>query len=277
MSLKGKTIFISGGSRGIGKAIALRLAAEGANIAIAAKTVDAGGKLEGTIHETAEEITAAGGFPLAVQCDVRDEENIQQAVKACAEKFGGIDVVINNASAIYLLPTEHTSAKQYDLMMEINVRGSFLLTQACLPYLKKSNNNPQILTLSPPLDLNPKWFAPHVAYTLSKYNMTMLAMGWAAEFSRVPIASNSLWPRTTIATAAVANMRGGEELLKRSRNADIMADAVYYLLLQKNATITGKQLIDEEWLRTQGVSEFGHYAVDNSKELFTDLFLDQSF
>lgn len=273
MTFKGTTVFISGGSRGIGKAIALRLATQGANIAIAAKTVDNNGKLTGTIYEAAAAITAAGGSGLALQCDVRNEDSVQQAVKACAKEFGGIDILIHNASAIYLLPTAHTSAKQYDLMMDINVRGSFLLTQACLPYLKSSKNNPQILTLSPPLDMSPKWFSPHVAYTISKYNMTMLAMAWAEEFAKVPIASNSLWPRTTIATAAVANMPGGEELLLRSRKTTIMADAVYHLVLQKEKLITGRQLIDEAWLRSNGVTDFEPYAVDNSKELYTDLFL----
>ena len=211
MSLKNKTVFITGASRGIGKAIALRLAREGANIIIAAKSVEENAKLGGTIFSAAEEIEKAGGRALAVQCDIRFEEQIKKAVDKAIEKFGGIDIVVNNASAISLTPTEQTEPKRFDLMHNINVRGTFFVTKACIPHLKKSSNA-HILTLSPPINLNPKWFAGHVAYTMSKYNMSMMAMGWAAEFKKNNIASNALWPKTTIDTAAVRNLLGGEAL-----------------------------------------------------------------
>ncbi|HPG12717.1 MAG TPA: SDR family oxidoreductase, partial [Chitinophagaceae bacterium] len=224
MSFSNKTVFITGATRGIGKAIALKLAADGANIVIAAKSVEENPKLGGTIFSAAAEVEAAGGKALAVQCDIRFEEQVQEAVNKAAEKFGGIDILINNASAISLTPTEKTEAKRFDLMHSINVRGTFLVTKTCIPFLKKGNNA-HILTLSPPINLDPKWFANHVAYTLTKYNMSMMTIGWAAEFKKDKIAANALWPRTTIDTAAVRNLLGGEMLANMSRKPDILADA----------------------------------------------------
>ena len=272
MIFQNKTFFITGASRGIGKAIALKLASEGANIVIAAKSVAENAKLGGTIFSAAEEVEQAGGKALAVQCDIRDEEMIKQAVAKAVEKFGGIDGVINNASAISLTNTEDTESKRFDLMHDINVRGTFLVTKHCLPHLLRSKNA-HILTLSPPLDLSPKWLGAHVAYTLSKYNMTMLAMGWAEEFKNDGIASNSLWPATTIATAAVNNLLGGEYLMQRSRTTDIIADAVYYILQQKASQLSGKQLLDEEILRQSGVEDFAHYAVNPANGFQKDIFL----
>jgi citronellol/citronellal dehydrogenase len=269
---QGKTYFITGASRGIGKAIALKLAASGANIAIAAKSVEEHPKLGGTIFSAAAEIEAAGGKALPVQCDIRNEEMIVDAVAKTVEKFGSIDGVINNASAISLTDTEQTESKRFDLMHDINVRGTFLVTKHCLPHLLRSRNA-HILTLSPPVDLNPKWLGAHVAYTLSKYNMTMLTMGWAEEFKQDSIASNSLWPMTTIATAAVNNLLGGEYLMQRSRTPDIIADAVYYILQQKAATLSGRQLLDEDILREAGITDFAPYAVNPANDLQKDLFL----
>lgn len=267
-----RTFFITGASRGIGKAMALKLAAEGANIVIAAKSVEENPKLGGTIFSAAEEIEKAGGKALAVQCDIRDEENIIEAVTKAAAHFGGIDVVINNASAISLTNTEDTVSKRFDLMHDINVRGTFLVTKHCLPHLLRSKNA-QILTLSPPIDLNPKWLGAHVAYTLSKYNMTMMAMGWAEEFKQDSISSNSLWPVTTIATAAVNNLLGGDFLIQRSRTTDIIADAVFYIMQQAPGKLTGRQLLDEEILKESGVTNFDHYAVNPANGLQKDLFL----
>ena len=229
MSFQQRTIFITGASRGIGKAIALKLAGAGANIVIAAKSVEEDPRLGGTIYSAAAEVEAAGGKALAVQTDIRDEAQIANAVQQAVDRFGGIDVVINNASAIQLTNTEQTPAKRFDLMYNINVRGTFLVTQHCIPWLKKGSN-PHILTLSPPVNLDPKWFGPHVAYTISKYNMSMLALGWAAELAPHGIASNALWPATTIATAAVKNLLGGEALVNRSRTPAILADAAAYIL-----------------------------------------------
>src|SRR6185369_2498205 len=216
MSFKNKTIIITGASRGIGKSIALKLASEGANIVVAAKSVEENPKLEGTIFSAAKEIEAVGGKALPVQCDIRFEDQIKIVVEKTVETFGGIDILINNASAISLTSTEKTEAKPFDLMQSINVRGTFLVTKACIPFLKKSTNA-HILTLSPPLNLDPRWFANHVAYTITKYNMSMMTMGWAAEFRKDKIAANSLWPRTTIATAAVKNLLGGEAVINMSR------------------------------------------------------------
>lgn len=267
-----KTFFITGASRGIGKAIALKLAAAGANIAIAAKSVEENPKLGGTIFSAAEEIEAAGGQALAIQCDIRDEAMIIDAVAKTSARFGGIDGVINNASAISLTNTEDTESKRFDLMHDINVRGTFLVTKHCVPHLLKSKN-PHILTLSPPVDLSPKWLGAHVAYTLSKYNMTLLAMGWAEEFKQDGIAANSLWPVTTIATAAVNNLLGGEYLMQRSRTTDIIADAVFYIMQQKATTFTGRQLLDEEVLQESGITDFSGYAVNPANGLQKDLFL----
>jgi citronellol/citronellal dehydrogenase len=273
MSLKDKTIFISGASRGIGKAIALRMAQDGANIVIAAKSVEENAKLGGTIFSAAEEVKAAGGNALAVQCDIRFEEQVQQAVEKAVATFGGIDILINNASAIALLPTEQVTAKQFDLMHDINVRGTFFVTKSCIPHLKKSSN-PHILTLSPPVNLNPKWFAGHLAYTLTKYNMSMMAMGWAAEFKKNNIASNALWPKTTIDTAAVRNLLGGEALAKMSRTPQILADAAYIIFNKPSTECSGNCFIDEEVLASEGITDLEKYAVSPGQKLYRDLFLD---
>ncbi|MBV8253717.1 MAG: NAD(P)-dependent oxidoreductase [Chitinophaga sp.] len=272
MTYQQRTVFITGASRGIGKAIALKLAAGGANIVIAAKSVEEDPRLGGTIHSAAAEVEAHGGKALAVQVDIRDEAQIAEAVAKAVERFGGIDVVINNASAIQLTNTQQTSAKKFDLMHDINVRGTFLVTQHCLPYLKLGKN-PHILTLSPPINLAAHWLGPHVAYTISKYNMSMLALGWAAELEQDGIASNALWPATTIATAAVKNLLGGDALVNMSRTPDIIADAVYYILNQPSISYTGHTLIDEEVLQSAGVTDFSKYAVKPGSRLQKDLFL----
>ncbi len=272
MSFKNKTVFITGASRGIGKAIALLLAAEGANIIIAAKSTEEDPRLGGTIYSAAEEIEAAGGKALPVQTDIRNEENIIASVEKAVERFGGIDIVINNASAIQLTSTERTETKRFDLIHNINVRGTFLVTKHCIPYLKKSTNA-HILTLSPPLNLNPKWLGAHVAYTISKFNMSMLAIGWAAEFKSAGIASNALWPRTTIATAAVKNLLGGQTLINMSRTTDIIADAAYAILSRPSAECTGKTFIDEDVLRAEGITNFDKYSVVPGADLQVDLFL----
>jgi citronellol/citronellal dehydrogenase len=271
-SLKGATVFITGGSRGIGKAIALKLAREGANIAVAAKTVEPHPKLEGTIYTAAKEIEALGVKVLPLQVDIRHEEQIQAAVDETVRVFGGIDILVNNASAISLTPTEQTEAKRFDLMHDINVRGTFLVCRACLPHLKKSANG-HIITLSPPLDMNPKWFAPHLAYTISKYNMSMIAMGLAAEL-KGKVGVNTLWPKTTIATAAVQNLLGGEFLIQRSRKPDIVADAVYAIVSKPAAGCTGNFFIDEEVLKGEGITDFTPYAVNPANPLQPDLFID---
>lgn len=273
MSLfQNRTFLITGASRGIGKAIALKLAAAGANITIAAKSVEENPKLGGTIFSAAEEIEKAGGKALPVPCDIRNEEIIQDAVAQTVSVFGGIDGVINNASAISLTNTEDTESKRFDLMHDINVRGTFLVTKHCLPYLLRSRNA-HILTLSPPVDLQPRWLGAHIAYTLSKYNMTMMAMGWAEEFKQDGISSNSLWPVTTIATAAVNNLLGGEYLMQRSRKPDILADAVFYILQQGPGKLSGRQLLDETILKEAGITDFDTYAVNPGGSLQKDLFL----
>lgn len=272
MSFKNKTVFITGASRGIGKAIALKLAAEGANIVIAAKSAEENPKLGGTIFSAAAEIEAAGGKALPVQTDIRFEEQIAAAVAKAVETFGGIDIVINNASAIQLTGTAQTEAKRFDLMHSINVRGTFLVVQHCLPYLKKGVN-PHILTLSPPINILPKWIGPHVAYTMSKYNMSMMAIGWAAEFKKDGIASNALWPRTTIDTAAVRNLLGGEALAKMSRTVAILADTAYYILSKENLQYTGNTFIDEEVLANEGITNLDKYAVVPGGQLYQDLFV----
>ncbi len=272
-SFQNKTFFISGASRGIGKAIALKLASAGANIIIASKSTEEHPKLGGTIYTSANEIEKAGGKALAVQCDIRDEEMIVKAVQLGVQKFGGIDGVINNASAISLTDTQNTESKRFDLMHDINVRGTFLVTKHCVPHLLKSDNA-HILTLSPPINLNPKWFGPHVAYTISKYNMSMLAMGWAEEFKELGIAANSLWPVTTIATSAVNNLLGGETLMKMSRTPEILADAAFYVLQQEAKNYTGHQLLDENVLAQAGITDFDKYAVTPGGKLYRDLFID---
>lgn len=273
MSLRNRNVFITGASRGIGKAIALRLAREGANIIIAAKSVEENPKLGGTIYSAAAEVEAAGGQALAVQCDIRYEDQVQQAVNKGVEKFGGIDIVVNNASAISLSSTEQTEAKRFDLMHSINVRGTFLVTKSCIPYLKKSSHA-HILSLSPPVNINPKWLAPHIAYTLTKYSMSMLAMGWAAEFKKDRIASNALWPRTTIDTAAVRNLLGGDALAKMSRTPEILADACFYIFSRSPAECSGNCFIDEDLLASEGITDLGKYSVVPGAKLYTDLFVE---
>lgn len=273
MYYQGKTIFITGATRGIGKAIALKLAKEGANIIIAAKSVEENPKLGGTIYSAAEEIEKAGGKALAVQCDIRFEDQIIAAVEKGVEQFGGIDILVNNASAISLTNTEQTDAKKFDLMHDINVRGTFLVSKHCIPYLKKGKN-PHILFLSPPLNLNPKWFGNHVAYTISKYNMSMIMMGLSEELKKYQIASNALWPKTTIATAAVQNLLGGQALINMSRKADIIADAAYFIFQKQSSQCTGNFFIDENVLAAEGITDLSHYAVIPGATLYNDLFTD---
>lgn len=273
MSLKNKTVLITGASRGIGKAIAMRLAGEGANIIIAAKSVEENAKLGGTIFSAAEDVEKSGGQALAVQCDIRFEDQIQNVINKAVEKFGGIDVVVNNASAISLTSTEQTDPKRFDLMYDINVRGTFFVTKACIPLLKKSSNA-HILTLSPPVNMNPKWFKGHVAYTLTKYNMSMMAMGWAAELKQYNIASNALWPKTTIDTAAVRNLLGGEALANMSRTPEILADAAYYIFSKPASQCTGNCFIDEEVFAAEGITDLNKYAVVPGAKLYRDLFVD---
>jgi len=273
MSLKNRTAFITGASRGIGKAIALKLAKEGANIVIAAKSVEENPKLGGTIFSAAKEIEDAGGKALAVQCDIRFEDQIQAAVDKAVAQFGGIDIVINNASAISLTPTEQTEPKRFDLMHDINVRGTFFVTKACIPHLKKSANA-HILTLSPPINLDPKWLAGHVAYTITKFSMSMMAIGWAAELKQYRIASNALWPRTTIDTAAVRNLLGGEVLAKMSRTPDILADAAFYIFNKPSADCTGNCFIDEDVMAKEGIIDLSHYSVVPGANLYRDLYVD---
>ena len=275
MNLNGRTIFISGASRGIGLAIAKRCAADGANVAIAAKTVEPNPKLPGTIHSAAQEIEAAGGTALALQVDIRDEQQVVEAARATAARFGGIDILINNASAISLTPTEATPMKRFDLMFGVNVRGTYLCTQACLPYLKHSaqqQRNPHVLTLSPPLNMDPRWFAPHVAYTMAKYGMSMCVLGHAEEFRPYGIAVNALWPRTVIQTAALQMIPGVKP--EHCRSVDIMADAAYAILTSDAGSTTGNFFIDEEVLKKAGVTDFDRYSVvRGSTQLMPDLFL----
>lgn len=273
MIFENKTAFITGASRGIGKAIALRLAQEGANIVVVAKSIEENPKLGGTIFSAAKDIEDAGGKALAVQCDIRFEDQIQNAVEKAAAHFGGIDILINNASAISLTPTEQTSSKAYSLMHDINVKGTFFVSKACIPYLKKGNNA-HILNLSPPINLNQKWLTNHVAYTMSKYNMTMIALGLSGELKKYSIAANALWPKTTIATAAVKNLLGGEALMNMSRIPEIIADTAYYILKRPSAECTGNTFIDEEVLAEEGITDLDKYAVVKGGPLYTDLFLD---
>jgi citronellol/citronellal dehydrogenase len=273
IDLKDKTVFISGGSRGIGLAIAKRAAQDGANIIIAAKTAEPHPTLPGTIYSAAEEIEEVGGKALPLICDIRSDEQVHSAVEAGAEKFGGIDICINNASAISLTPTMQTPMKRFDLMQQVNTRGTFLVSQTCIPYLMKSNN-PHILNLSPPLNLNPRWFGPHSAYTIAKYGMSMCVLGMAAEFKEQGVAVNALWPRTAIATAAVKNLLGGDEMIKHSRKPDIMADAAYIILTKKSSTFTGQFCIDDEILIDAGMENLEQYSVEPGVDLMPDFFLD---
>ncbi len=268
----GRTVFITGASRGIGKAIALRLAKEGANIIVAAKSIEENPKLGGTIFSAAQEIEQAGGKALAVQCDIRFEDQIKNAVDKAVETFGGIDILVNNASAITLTPAEQTTPKQFDLMHDINVRGTFFVSQACIPHLKKSASA-HILTLSPPVNLERKWFRNHLAYTMAKYNMTMIALGLAEELKKYKIASNALWPKTTIATAAVKNLLGGEALINMSRHPEIIAEAAFYIFNKTSVECTGNTFIDEEVLAKEGITDLSKYAVVPGGKLYQDLFL----
>jgi citronellol/citronellal dehydrogenase len=272
MTFLNKTALITGATRGIGKAIALRLAAEGANIVIAAKSVEENPKLGGTIYSAAKEIEEAGGKALAVQCDIRYEEQIQEVTRQAVSTFGGIDILVNNASAISLTSTEQTETKRFDLMHSINVRGTFLVTKNCIPFLRKSSNA-HILTLSPPLNLDPKWFDKHVGYTITKYSMSMMTIGWSKELKKDGIAANSLWPRTTIDTAAVRNLLGGEMLANMSRKPQILADTAYYILRQPSTECTGNLFIDEQVLEKEGISDLEKYAVVPGGKLYNDLFV----
>ena len=272
MSFKNRTVFITGASRGIGRAIALRLALEGANIVVAAKSVEENPKLGGTIFSVAKEIVEAGGSALPVVCDIRNDEQIAEAVAKTMETFGAIDILVNNASAISLTPAEMTEAKRYDLMHDINVRGTFFVSKACIPHLKKGIN-PHILNLSPPINMDIKWFGGHVAYTMSKYNMSMMAIAWANELKEFNIASNALWPATTIDTAAVRNLLGGEMLANMSRKPAILADAAYFILSKTSLEYTGNTFIDEAVLTKEGITDFDQYAVVAGATLYPDLFV----
>jgi citronellol/citronellal dehydrogenase len=263
---------MSGGSRGIGLAIALRAARDGAKVAIIAKTEEPHPKLEGTIYTAAEEIRAAGGQALPIAGDVRDDERVQAAVEQVVEKFGGIDICVNNASAIDVSTVGSISMKRYDLMQDINTRGTFVLTKACLRHLKAAAN-PHVLTLSPPLNLNPVWFGKHLAYSIAKYGMSLCTLGFAEEFKLYGIAANSLWPRTTIATAAIRNLLGGDEAMRRSRHPSIVADAAHAILTRPSRECTGRFFIDEEVLAEEGITDLSVYG-GVAEELQTDLFLD---
>ena len=271
-SLKDRVLFITGASRGIGQAIALRAARDGARIAIAAKTSDPHPKLPGTIHSVAEEIERAGGKALPIALDIREEAKVEEAMELAAKTFGAIDILVNNASAISLTGTTDTQMKRFDLMFGVNVRGTFACSRAAIPYLRKGTN-PHILNLSPPINLNPRWFANHVAYTMSKYGMSMCTLGMAEELKADGIAVNSLWPRTGIATAAI-KMLLADEGLQASRTPDIMGDAAHAMLTRDSRSYTGNFAIDEEVLREEGVADFTHYAVNPKVKLMTDFFLD---
>jgi citronellol/citronellal dehydrogenase len=276
MSLAGKRIFITGGSRGIGLAIALRAAADGASIAIAAKTAEENPKLPGTIFSAAKEIEATGGTALPIQCDIRDEDAIEAAVNKAAEQFGGLDILINNASAINLTPTEKTAAKRFDLMFDVNVRGTFLTSQAVIPHLResaKAGRNPHILTLSPPLSMSPKWFKNHVAYTMSKYGMSMCVLGMAEEFKRDGIAVNALWPRTAIDTAALQMIPGVDTDF--CRKPEILSDTAYIILNRDSKTTTGNFFVDDEVLASEGITDLEKYSVKpGTTDFLLDFFLD---
>jgi citronellol/citronellal dehydrogenase len=270
-TLKDKTLFITGASRGIGLAIALRAARDGANVVIAAKSSVPNPKLPGTIHSAAAEVEAAGGKALAIQCDIREEDEVRAAMAQAAERFGGIDALVNNASAIWLKGTLETPMKRFDLMQGVNARGTFLCSQVCLPYLLKSAN-PHILTLAPPPSLDPKWWAPHTGYTLAKMGMSFVTLGLAAEFRDSGVAVNALWPRTIIATAALAMIPGVD--MRGCRTPEVVADAAHAVLVRPSHERTGQFLLDEDVLREAGMADFTHYAVDSSQTLLPDLFLD---
>ena len=271
-SLAGKTLFITGASRGIGKAVALRAARDGANIAIAAKTAEPHPKLEGTIFTAAEEIEQAGGKALPLIVDVREEDSVADALAKTAETFGGIDIVINNASAINLSNTEKLDMKRYDLMNSVNTRGTFMTTKLALPYLKESENG-HVIMLSPPLDMATKWFANHVGYSIAKFGMSMCVLGFAGEFKRHGIAVNALWPRTTIATAAVGNLLGGDAMMRASRTPEILADAAHMILNKDSREFSGNFLIDDTFMAAEGITDFDQYRVDGSVALMPDFFV----
>ena len=276
MSLSDRTLFMTGGSRGIGLAIALRAARDGANVAMLAKTAEPNPKLPGTIYSAAEEIEAAGGKALPIVGDVRDEASVADAVAQAVDRFGGIDVCVNNASAINLKSIEETEVKRYDLMQGINSRGTFLAIRACIPHLKQGTN-PHILTLSPPLDLDPRWLGAHAPYTLSKYGMSLLTLGAAAELREAGVAANALWPRSVIATAAVQNLLGGDEVMAKSRTPEIVADAAYAILTQPSRECTGNLFIDDEVLeQLAGITDLGRYHAsgEGGGELMPDFFVD---
>jgi citronellol/citronellal dehydrogenase len=272
--LAGKTLFISGGSRGIGLSIAVRAARDGANVALIAKTAEPHPKLEGTVYTAAEEIEAAGGQALPIVGDIRDEQQVAAAVQQAVERFGGIDVCVNNASAINIAGTEALEMKRYDLMQDINTRGTFVVSKACIPHLRQADN-PHVLTLSPPLLLDPKWLKGHVGYTIAKYGMSLCTLGMAAEFADDGIAFNSLWPRTIIATAAVQNLLGGDEAMRRSRRPEIVADAAYAIVTRPSRECTGNLFLAEDVLAEEGVTDLAAYSYDGGDgELIPDLFVE---
>jgi citronellol/citronellal dehydrogenase len=272
MSLKGKTLFITGASRGIGLAVALRAARDGANVAIAAKTETPHPKLPGTIHTAATEIEAAGGRALALAVDVREESAVRDAIARTAAHFGGIDIVVNNASAISLTPVADTDMRRFDLMHQINTRGTFMVSKYAIPHLAKAQN-PHILMMSPPLDMAEKWFAPHTAYTMAKFGMSMVVLGLAGELRAQGIAVNALWPRTTIATAAIKNLLGGEEIMRRSRRPEILAEAAYRIFAKPARSFSGHFLIDDTFLAAEGIADFEPYRVDPHEPLSPDFFV----
>ena len=272
MSLRGKTLFITGASRGIGLAIGLRAARDGANVVVAAKTAEPHPKLPGTIFTAAKEIEAAGGKALPIACDIRHEEQVAAAIAKAVETFGGIDILVNNASAINLTGTEHTDMKRYDLMHGINTRGTFLCSKLCIPHLKKAQN-PHVLNISPPLNMETRWFAPHVAYTMAKFGMSMCVLGMAGEYKQAGIAFNALWPRTTIATAAIKNLLGGDQAMRGSRKPEIMADAAHVIFNRAAKECTGNFFIDDEVLASTGKKNLDEYAMDPSAALLPDFFV----
>jgi citronellol/citronellal dehydrogenase len=276
MSLRGKTLFITGASRGIGLSIGLRAARDGANVVIAAKTAEPNPKLPGTVFTAAEEIKQAGGQALPVVCDIRFEDQVAAAVKAAVDAFGGIDILVNNASAISLTDTEHTPMKRFDLMHQINTRGTYLCSQACLPHLKESvrkGGNPHILNISPPLNMEERWFARHVAYTMAKFGMSMCVLGMAGELRGAGIAVNALWPRTAIATAAVKNLLGGDSSIRGSRKPEIMADAAHAIFTRPAREFTGQFCIDDDVLAAAGKTDLSEYAIDPTAQLIPDYFI----
>ena len=272
-TLAGKTLFISGGSRGIGLAIALRAARDGANVALIAKTAEPHPKLEGTVFTAAAEIEAAGGKALPVVGDIRDEEQVNAAVAQAVERFGGVDVCVNNASAINLVGTEAMEMKRYDLMQDINTRGTFVVSKACMPHLRKAEN-PHILTLSPPISLEPRWLGGHIGYTVAKYGMSLCALGFAEELREAGVASNALWPRTIIATAAVQNLLGGDAAMQRARRPELYADAAYAIVTRPSRECTGNTYLCEDVLAEEGVTDFSEYMYVDGAEPQVDLFVD---